>query len=70
VSAETCFSTLKNAHKFLFRYFYGPIDGTPFSLGVAMPERYGLHEFVSQQEIRHSHVNGECILKLKDNLRS
>lgn len=24
-----------------------------------MPERYGLHEFVSQQEIRHSHVNGE-----------
>lgn len=24
-----------------------------------MPERYGLHEYVSQQEIRHSHVNGE-----------
>jgi hypothetical protein len=24
-----------------------------------LPERYGLHEFVSQQEIRHSHVNGE-----------
>lgn len=41
-----------------FRYFYGPIEGTQFSLGLALPERYGLHELVSQQEIRHSHVNG------------
>ncbi|KAG5675047.1 hypothetical protein PVAND_004986 [Polypedilum vanderplanki] len=39
------------------KYFYGPIEGTQYSLAVTLPERYGLHEFVSQQEIRHSHVN-------------
>lgn len=44
---------------FSLRYFYGPIEGTQYTLAVAMPERYGLHEFVSQQEIRHSHVNGK-----------
>lgn len=28
-----------------------------------MPDRYGLHEFVSQQEIRHSHINGKkCLI--------
>jgi hypothetical protein len=42
-----------------FRYFYGPIEGTQFSLGLAFPERYGLHEFMSQEEIRHSQVNGK-----------
>lgn len=24
-----------------------------------MPEKYGLHELISQQEIRHSHINGK-----------
>lgn len=46
------------SHSF-FRYFYGPIDGTPFTLAIALPEKYGMHELSSQQEIRHSHQNGK-----------
>lgn len=41
------------------RYFYGPIEDTPFTLAIVLPEKYGSHEFVSQQEIRHSRNNGE-----------
>lgn len=45
------------------RYFYGPIEGTQYSLGLALPEKYGLHELISQQEIRHSHINGKFKIK-------
>lgn len=41
------------------RYFYGPIDGTPFTLGIALPDKYGMLELNSQEEIRHSHQNGK-----------
>lgn len=41
------------------RYFYGPIDGTPFTLAIALPDKYGMYELNSQEEIRHSHQNGK-----------
>lgn len=41
------------------RYFYGPIEDTPFTLAIVLPEKYGSHELVSQQEIRHSRNNGK-----------
>ena len=44
------------------RYFYNAIDGTPFSLGIAIPEGYGMYEVLGEQEIKHSPVNGKCLL--------
>ncbi|XP_066588123.1 voltage-dependent calcium channel subunit alpha-2/delta-3 isoform X2 [Prorops nasuta] len=38
-------------------YFYKPIEGTPFSLGLALPEGYGMYELLAEQEIRHAIVN-------------
>lgn len=46
----------------IYRYFYGPIDGTPFTLAIALPDKYGMYELSSQEEIRHSHQNGKCLL--------
>lgn len=51
---------IKNFHFcHIQRYFYGPIDGTPFTLAIALPDKYGMYELNSQEEIRHSHQNGE-----------
>ncbi|XP_016845340.1 voltage-dependent calcium channel subunit alpha-2/delta-3 isoform X2 [Nasonia vitripennis] len=38
-------------------YFYKPIEETPFSLGLALPEGYGMFEVHAEQEIRHAKVN-------------
>lgn len=40
------------------KYFYNPIEGTPFSLGLAIPEGYGMYELLAEQEIKHSQRNG------------
>ncbi|XP_018325617.1 voltage-dependent calcium channel subunit alpha-2/delta-3 isoform X2 [Agrilus planipennis] len=39
------------------KYFYNPIEGTPFSLGIAIPEGYGMYELIAEQEIKHSQKN-------------
>ncbi|XP_075214887.1 voltage-dependent calcium channel subunit stolid [Lycorma delicatula] len=39
------------------KYFHHPIEGTPFSLGLAMPDGYGMYEVVGQQEIKLSPIN-------------
>lgn len=44
------------------KYFYNPIEGTPFSLGVAIPEGYGMYELLAEQEIKHSQKNGNVKL--------
>lgn len=43
------------------RYFYNAIDGTPFSLGLAVPEGYGMYEVRGTLEVKHSPVNGMYI---------
>ncbi|KOB73141.1 putative voltage-gated calcium channel alpha2-delta subunit 1, partial [Operophtera brumata] len=39
------------------RYFYSPVDGTPFSLAVVLPDGYGMYDLLSEQEVKHSPVS-------------
>lgn len=48
------------------RYFYSPVDGTPFSLAAVLPDGYGMYELQAEQEVKHSPINGEwCERKFK-----
>ncbi|CAD7085402.1 unnamed protein product [Hermetia illucens] len=53
----THFDSMKRVASRTLKYFYGPIEGTPFALALALPDKYGSHELVSHQEIRHSRSN-------------
>ncbi|XP_048526284.1 voltage-dependent calcium channel subunit alpha-2/delta-3 isoform X1 [Dendroctonus ponderosae] len=46
-----------------YKYFYNAIEGTPFSLGLAIPEGYGMFELLAEQEIKHSQKNVTDYLK-------
>ncbi|CAH0592632.1 unnamed protein product [Chrysodeixis includens] len=39
------------------RYFYSPVDGTPFSLAAVLPDGYGMYELQAEQEVKHSPIN-------------
>ncbi|KAG8235606.1 hypothetical protein J437_LFUL014650 [Ladona fulva] len=39
------------------KYFYHPIEGTQFTLGIALPDGYGIYEVQGEEEIKHSPFN-------------
>ncbi|VVC44398.1 Hypothetical protein CINCED_3A000365 [Cinara cedri] len=40
-----------------YKYFYHPIDDTPYSLGIALPESYGMYELLGEEEIKLTQFN-------------
>ncbi|XP_047984485.1 voltage-dependent calcium channel subunit alpha-2/delta-3 isoform X3 [Leguminivora glycinivorella] len=39
------------------RYFYSPVEGTPYSLAIVLPDGYGMYELQAEQEVKHSPIN-------------
>ncbi|XP_065212040.1 voltage-dependent calcium channel subunit alpha-2/delta-3 isoform X2 [Planococcus citri] len=40
-----------------YKYFFHPIYDTPFSLGIALPNDYGMYEILAEEEVKRSPVN-------------
>ncbi|KAJ9576006.1 hypothetical protein L9F63_007106, partial [Diploptera punctata] len=57
LSVKIHYDDMKRVTTRRYKYFYNAIEGTPFSLGLAIPEGYGMYEVLGEQEIKHSHVN-------------
>lgn len=57
LSVKVHYDDMKRVTTRRHKYFYNAIEGTPFSLGLAIPEGYGMYEVLGEQEIKHSHVN-------------
>lgn len=66
---ETRSQVFENICTSYFRYFYSPVDGTPYSLAVVLPDGYGMYELQAEQEVKHSTVNGlylnQCYIDLQ-----
>nr|CAD7588141.1 unnamed protein product [Timema genevievae] len=59
ISVKIHYDDMKRVTTRRYKYFYNPIDGTPFSLGLAIPDGYGMYEVLAEQEIKHSPINAE-----------
>nr|CAD7262603.1 unnamed protein product [Timema shepardi] len=59
ISLKIHYDDMKRVTTRRYKYFYNPIDGTPFSLGLAIPDGYGMYEVLAEQEIKHSSINAE-----------
>ncbi|XP_027839354.1 voltage-dependent calcium channel subunit alpha-2/delta-3 isoform X4 [Aphis gossypii] len=40
-----------------YKYFYHSIEDTPYSLGIALPESYGMYELLGEEEIKLTQFN-------------
>ncbi|XP_058802491.1 voltage-dependent calcium channel subunit alpha-2/delta-3 isoform X2 [Phymastichus coffea] len=56
-SVKTHYDDMKRVSIRRHNYYYKKIEDTPFSLGLALPEGYGMYELHAEQEIRHTHTN-------------
>lgn len=48
-----------------YRYFYSPVDGTPYSLAAVFPDGYGMYELQAEQELKHSPINGTSVCRFR-----